>query len=158
MTMTYSVMNLDSFSVIGISLRTSNLDEQSSEQIGQLWARFKSENLAAKIPNQLNSDIYCIYSDYEPDQSYAVTLSCRVSTLEFVPRGMVSKIIPATTYRVYTSVGKIPDAVIATWEHIWQDRNIPRSFVADFEVYGAKTLHSNDVELDTFVAVHEREA
>ena len=37
--------------IIGISVRTTNQNEQAMQDIGNLWQRFFSEQLLAKIPN-----------------------------------------------------------------------------------------------------------
>ena len=73
-------INIDSFQIIGISIKTANSDvEKLQHDMQSLWHRFISENIAEKIPNKISSDIYCIYTDYEGD--YTKTISCVIRLL-----------------------------------------------------------------------------
>ena len=72
------------FKIIGISTETSNKEGEASTAIGALWGQFISENLLEKIPNRVDSDIVCIYTDYESDYTgkYTCILGLKVSSLD----------------------------------------------------------------------------
>jgi predicted transcriptional regulator YdeE len=152
--MEYQTITLEPFYLVGISVRTTNEGGQSGKDIGQLWERFFKENILAQIPDKTSNDIYCVYTDYERDASgpYTTLLGCAVSIQQTVPEGFTGKVIPGATYRVYTSVGKLPDSVLATWMHIWQTP-IDRSYQADFDVYGITAQDPNNAEVKTYVSV-----
>ena len=152
--MEFTTITLKQFFVIGISVRTTNQNGQSQKDIGELWQKFFQDNILDHIPNKVNSDIYCIYTDYESDANdpYTTILGCKVSSLENIPDGMIGKTIPETTYRLYKSLGKIPEAVLNTWFHIWQSP-IERSYLADFDVYGPAPSDPNDAEVETYLSV-----
>jgi len=61
------MMTLNKFNIIGISVRTTNQNNKSAEDIGKLWEQFYRENLSAKIPNKTSNNIYAIYTDYKGD-------------------------------------------------------------------------------------------
>jgi predicted transcriptional regulator YdeE len=42
--------------------------------------------------------------------------------------------VPASRYAVITGTGEMPQAVMDTWQRVW-DSDLPRAFTADFEVY-----------------------
>lgn len=147
--------NIEEFRVIGISVRTSNENGQSAKDIEQLWGRFLSENIAAKIPNKAGNEIYSIYTDYEGNymQPYTCILACKVSGFDKLPEGMVAKTIKAADYKKYTAKGKLKDGIVYNaWLKIWEDK-VERAYTADFEVYGAKAQNPENAEIDIFVAV-----
>lgn len=154
-TMTHKTVELDQFQVVGISVRTTNQNEQSKSDIGNLFTMFTRLGLVDKIPNKKTSDIYCIYTDYEGDFNapYTVILGCKVLSIdENLANGFVGKTIPKTKYQVYKSTGKLPDCVGETWNKIWKS-DIDRKYVADFDLYGAKSQDPNHAEVDTYVSV-----
>ena len=51
--------------VIGISVRTTNENWQSAQDIGALWEQFYTENIFDKIPYKISNDILAIYTDYK---------------------------------------------------------------------------------------------
>ena len=99
-------------------------------------------------------DIYSIYTDYESDHTgdYTNIIGYRVSSLENVAAGLVSKEIPMSEYQKFTAKGKFPTCVQATWGEIWNSE-IKRSYVADFEVYGDKSMNMTNAEVDIFISV-----
>jgi len=153
--MNYKVTTLGEEKFIGIAVRTTNKNNQSQKDIGDLWGKFMSQNLVENIPNRVSSDIYCIYTDYESDfnGAYTTILGCKVSSVENVPAGFVSKTIPATTYHIYTSIGKLPECVVHTWVYIWQS-DIKRKYAADYDVYGPRAQDTEHAEVETYLSVY----
>ena len=96
--MNTSIMN--EFYIIGISVRTTNENNQVAKDIPALWERFMVEGIMDKIPNKIDATIYCLYTDYESDHTkpYTTILGCKVATIENVPDGMVAKHIEAGHY------------------------------------------------------------
>lgn len=154
MLMNYTTRDLEQFFVVGIAVKTTNQNGQAQNDIGELWQRFFSANIINQIHNKVDEDLYCVYTDYESDASgaYTTILGCRVTTLENIPEGLVGKTIPKATFRLYTSKGKLPDSVLATWEYIWK-APIKRSYLADFDVYGQKSQDPNNAEVETYISV-----
>ena len=126
----------DTFQVIGIKIKTSN--QRAVQDIAQIWGRFFSEDIKNKIPNKLSGDVFAIYTEYEGDHSkpYSYILGCAVSSLGSIPDGMIGMTIPSAEYEVFIAKGKMPDAVVEVWQHIWQPEiDSKRSYKTDFEVY-----------------------
>ncbi|MPT33723.1 MAG: AraC family transcriptional regulator [Flavobacterium sp.] len=146
---------IESFSVIGISVRTTNENQQAMTDIGALWQQFISENLLEKIPNKIDTTIYCIYTDYEKDHTkpYTTILGCRVSDTSFIPEGMVTKTFVSGTYEKIIVKGNIFKGALAeAWFDIWNsDRN--RAYTADFEVYSEKASDPENAEVDIYIAL-----
>ena len=154
-TMNYETKTLSQFYVIGISIRTTNQNDQSQKDIGDLWGKYMSEGIASEIPNKESEDTYCVYTDYESDANgkYSTVLGCKVKSLDSIPTGMVGITVPQSSYRVYTSTGKLPDCVVATWMDIWK-MDIKRKYAADFDVYGAKAQDPANAEVKTYLSVN----
>jgi predicted transcriptional regulator YdeE len=148
-------MKVESFNIIGISVRTTNENGKSSQDIGTLWERFYKENAASKILGKINEEIYSVYTDYESDYkgSYTTIIGCKVNSLNNIPGGMTGKEIVEGNYKVYTAKGKIPDAVVNQWMEIWNDSDLNRAYTSDFEVYGEKSQDPANAEVDIYIAV-----
>ncbi|MDN3654530.1 GyrI-like domain-containing protein [Ferruginibacter paludis] len=143
------------FNIIGIAIRTTNDNGQSSLDIPSLWNKFMGEGMVALIPDKINNTIYCVYTDYEKDHTkpYTTILGCSVSTLNNVPEGMVGKTIEEGAYIKYTAKGNILQGMVFNeWVKIWNS-DIDRKYTADFEVYGEKAKNPEDAEVDIFIAV-----
>jgi predicted transcriptional regulator YdeE len=148
------IKELPSFKIIGLAIRTTNIEGKSKRDIGELWERFMREGIFEKIPDKTDADVYCLYTDYEDGMNghYTTIIGARVSSLEQTPEICIGKTIPASKYQVYPSQGKIPDAVVDTWMGIWQS-TIQRKFLADFDIYGEKSRDPENGEVETYVSV-----
>lgn len=151
------IQKIDSFSVIGITIRTTNENNQAAQDIPALWQKFMSENIIEQIPNKINQTLYCIYTDYEKDYTkpYTTILGCKVSNLEQIPVGMIGKTFATSNYQKHIAKGNIMQGIVfEAWLKIW-NTDIPRAYTADFEVYGERTQNPADAEVDIFIAVNE---
>lgn len=155
-TMTSINKTIDDFKIIGIGVETSNENNQSMLDLGNLWQRFYSDNVAAQIPNKLSNDVYSIYTDYTTDYTgkYTSIIGLQVSSLESIPAGMVGREFSGGNYQVFTAKGKLPETVITTWEQIWQkDSTLKRRYSTDFEIYTDKSQQDDNSEVDIYIAV-----
>lgn len=146
---------IEQFYIIGITIRTTNENGQSGTDIPFLWHTFMSENIAAQIPNKVDDAIYSVYTDYELDHTkpYTTLLGCRVSSLDQVPEGLTGKSIEGGKYANITAKGNLNDNIVFNeWQKIWST-DIPRTFKADFEVYGTKAQNPADAEVDIFLSL-----
>ncbi len=149
------ITTLDQFNIIGISLRTTNENNQAAKDIPQLWQKFYTENIIEKIPNKIDSNVYCIYTDYEKDftKPYTVIIGCKVESLILIPEGMQGNTFSGGKYTKFTTAkGKLSEVVISKWIEIW-NIDLQRSYTADFEIYSEKSLNPENAEVDIFVAV-----
>ena len=127
---------IEKFSVIGISVRTTNENGKAEQDIPVLWNKFITEGIAEKIPNKMEDTIYCIYTEYEKDHSkpYTTILGCKVESLHNIPRGMLGKTFEEANYTKRLAKGNIfKGMVFDEWTKIWAS-DLDRAFTADFEV------------------------
>jgi len=147
---------MENFKIIGISVETTNQNNQAATDLGQLWARFYNEQIFNKIPNKEREEVYAVYTDYESNYMgrYTTIIGQRVSTLDHIPEGLVGKEIKNEKLKKYLAKGEMPNAVVETWKEIWaNDDRLNRSYIADFEVYGAKSQNGNKSEVEIFIGV-----
>lgn len=150
-----STKKLKTFSVIGIKMRTTNKDMQASKDIPAFWQQFISEKITEKIPNKVDTAVFAIYTNYESDYTgaYDMILGCKVTSLDKVPKGMIAKTFNSGTYTLFTAKGKKSNNIVYNkWTEIWNS-DINRSYQADFEVYGERSMDPEDMEVDIFISV-----
>lgn len=143
------------FHIIGISVRTTNENNQAAVDIGGLWNWFMEEQVLAAIPNKIDHTVYSIYTDYESDHTrpYTTILGCKVSSLDTIPEGMVGHTVAGGDYLKFSPKGNLMEGlVINKWIEIWQ-MELGRAFTSDFEMYGEKAQNPADAEVDILIAV-----
>lgn len=146
---------IEPFKVIGIKVRTTNENGQSAKDIGELWSKFLSENIAEKIPNKIDNSVLSIYANYQGDHTkpYDTVLGCKVNELNEIPNGMVGQEFQGGEYVKFVSKGSLNKGVVyETWTEIWNS-NLERIYTADFEIYGEKAQNPEDAEVEIFVAI-----
>ena len=150
-------IELDKTLIIGISVRTTNQNNQSSKDIETLWGKFWGEDIQNKIPNTISSDIYAVYTDYESDVNgpYTTIIGLPVNSLENVPEGFVGITIEKASYEKFISKGKMPEAIFNTWLEIWQNKNLNRAYQADFTIHGKKYYDGDNAEVETYISIHK---
>ena len=148
-------VQLEAFNIIGISVRTTNENNQAGIDIGALWGRFMAEGVSAKIPNKIDESVYSIYTEYEGDytQPYTTVLGCRVESLDDVPEGLEGFTFEGGNYGSLTAKGDLTKGLVyGEWVKIW-GMDLKRAYTADFEVYGEKAQNPTDAEVDIFIAL-----
>lgn len=143
------------FHIIGIAVRTTNENGQSVKDLGNLWARFMTENIADKIPNKADNTLYCIYTDYEKDftKPYTAIIGCKVENLDKIPEGLTGKRIPGAEYAKFIAKGNDMQKMVGeAWYTIW-NTDLARKYTADFEVYSEKSYRTEGAEVDIYVSV-----
>ncbi|WP_428742457.1 GyrI-like domain-containing protein [Tenacibaculum sp.] len=144
------------FYIVGISVRTTNENQQAAKDIPVLWQRFMSENIAKQILNKSSDEIYAVYTDYESDYTkpYTTIIGCRVDEITDIPEGMISKKIEAPNYKKYVAKGNLNEGVVySKWIEIWNE-DINRAYTSDFEVYGSKATDPTNAEIEIFIGIN----
>ena len=149
-----NTIQLQPFHVIGITVRTSNVDGASGRDIPALWQKFISDHISDQIPNKLSSEVYSIYTKYEGDylQPYTTLLGCPVAMLDHIPNGMEGMTFEGGVYEKFEAKGNLEEGVVYNaWLDIWQNCT-NRAYTADFEIYGEKSMNPQDAVVDIFVS------
>ncbi|MCJ8292360.1 MAG: effector binding domain-containing protein [Crocinitomicaceae bacterium] len=150
-------VKINPFNLIGISIRTTNENGQSTKEIAELWQKFMSENIVSKIPNKIGNDVYSLYTEYESDctKPYTTILGCKVENLDNVPNGMVGSSFKGGNYIKTSAKGDLMQGMIVNhWAKIFE-MDLERVYSADFEVFGEKAQNPSDAEVDFYVSVKD---
>ena len=142
------------FKLIGLKLdkKTTNEGGQSSNDCGNLWQKFETENFEDRIPDKLSDEIYAVYFDYEGDftKPFSYLIGCKVKIDTDAPQGMDNLIIPAGSFTKVIAKGKMPDCVANSWKDIWSSKT-DRAYKYDFEIYDERSKDWSNAEVEIFV-------
>lgn len=148
----------EGFKIIGISIRTTNMENQALTDLGKLWEQFYKDELFDNIPNKITNDVIAIYTDYVSNytEAYTAIIGMPVSTLAHIPEGMIGREFKAENFQKYVAKGQMPDAVQKTWIDIWQrDQELNRKYTYDLEVYGERAGNGNDAEVEIYISSYQ---
>ncbi len=132
--------NIDGFTVVGITVRTTNKDGKATDDINALWQRFFEDAVGDAIPNRVGNAIYAVYHDYEGDHDapYSLTIGCKAEKLDGVlPQGLDAAFVERGDYMIFAARGEQPKALIETWQSVWKS-DLKRAYRTDVEIYGAR--------------------
>lgn len=151
--MNYEVVNLEKKTVIGITARTKNSDENMTSIIGSLWQEFYQGGVYAGISNKINDKALGIYSDYESDvnSEYSIIVGCEVRKAEDIPANTILKNIPAGKYAKFVVRGPMQQAVSDFWSEFW-NMKLDRSYQYDFEEYQNKDMENAEIHM--YISIH----
>ncbi|MCD6055660.1 MAG: AraC family transcriptional regulator [Gammaproteobacteria bacterium] len=145
------------FNVIGITCRTSNAAGKAEKDIPVLWEKLMNDNFLLKIPKRVNEGIYCVYTNYEKDETgdYTVLLgAASIDTETALPEGMIRHHLPESDYICLPVKGDYPLSLVRTWQWVWKN-DLPRAYTADFEYYPEGMKNLKEPVLDVYIAVKE---
>lgn len=143
------------FKIIGISTRTTNKDNQSQQDLTNLWGQFYAQNIFDKIPNKVSGNVLSIYTDYKSDftDEYTTIIGVPVSTLDEIPAELIGREFSADNFQKFVAKGEMPNAVVNVWLDIWKrDKELDRKYSYDFEVYGQKSQNGENSEVEIYIA------
>lgn len=126
--------------IVGIELRTTN--EQAFQTIPAHWQRFSAEKVLARIPGRRCDEVFAVYTHFEhaglDNQGlYSLVIGAAVPAGTDPPAGMVRAVVPASRRAVFEVESGRFDRVGAAWQTIWQHTELAKSFIAEYEHYGA---------------------
>lgn len=149
--MDYKIVELKEKTVVGVSARTKNSDENMTKIIGSLWNDFYQKGIYASIVNKVNAKAVGIYSDYEKKEyeEYSVTVGCEVSDAKTMPPNTISKTIPAGKYAKFVVRGQMQKAVADFWENLWKmdSESLNRNYRCDFEEYQNSDMENAEIHI-----------
>ncbi|NLL75839.1 MAG: AraC family transcriptional regulator [Clostridiales bacterium] len=151
--MDYEIVTLKEKKIMGLSLRTGNMDPEMGAKIGGLWQRLFGEGLFEAIPKKVSESSIGFYSDYAQGLAgeYDVTVGCEVSSTDNILKDMVVKVIPEGHYAKFVIIGDMVEAVQKAWSEIWA-MDLKRTFTGDFEEY-VSMQENGECEIHIYIAV-----
>lgn len=154
-------LNLPDTQLLGIKVRTSYQNETNplTSEIALCVQRYWQEGVADKLPNRVNPGrLFAAYFEYESDYTgeYSYFLGEEVSSVEEVPDGLSSLVVPAGAYTKFTTMpAPIPHVIMDAWQKIWQldasELGGERKYAVDFEIYDERALNPMAAVIDVYV-------
>ncbi len=153
--MEYKVLEKPGFKIIGISIWTINKENIAATDIYNLWQQWLEENMMEQIPGRINDDIYNLYCDYEAGVKgrFQIILGCRVRSIDRIPIGMTGRKFPHSRYAVFNYQGKLPYAIVNTWNYIKGQADFKRSYLVDYDVYEPEAYDPVNARITTCVSI-----
>ncbi|MBK1439636.1 effector binding domain-containing protein [Parapedobacter sp. ISTM3] len=146
----------DAFKLVGLRLngKTTNQNNQSSKDCGNLWQKFEADKVFDLIPEKLSNEVFAVYFDYEKDETapFSYFIGCKVPDHVATPNGLEVLVIPSQTYTKFTARGKMTACITDTWKGIWNS-DIKRKFAFDFEVYDERSQNWDNAEVDIYISI-----
>lgn len=148
----YEIVQKPAMTIVGIECRVSNRSDSAPILIPKHWEKFYKEGISDKIPNKASGEVIALYCDYEGDYTkpYSLVIGCPVTAVDQVPKGMVVKTVPASTFAVYKATGEFPKSIVDTWGRVWRSTSLKRTYTGDYELYGEKFTAG---EVDVLIAI-----
>ncbi len=137
--------------IVGISVRTTNVNNEGAQKMPALAERFFNENIPAKIAHKINETVYVVYTDYDAQGNYSATIGVPVPQGQAIPEGLVSKTILPGKYELFTAEGQYPQSVATMWEKI-STTKLDRAYTTDFELYDSKFKCGEKLKANIYVA------
>ena len=145
------------YTVVGVSIRTTNKDGKAAEEINRLWQKFFEDAVGEAIPAKDGQAIYAVYHEYEgaSDKPYSLTIGCRVKPETDIAliEGLSSVYVESGDYMVFAAHGEQPKALIETWQAIWKS-DLKRAYKTDIEIYGPRFFQDGLHEILVCVGVN----
>lgn len=155
--------SLPEINLVGLTARTNNMAEMnpSTAKIKPTMEKFFGEKIQEKIQNKKNpGKIFAVYTQYESDFTgdYTYFMGEEVTSLKEIEKGLETLTLPGQEYVTFTSEpGTLPGVVIEMWQKIWQmdpaSLGGTRGYVADFEIYDARSHDPLNAVLDIYIGV-----
>jgi predicted transcriptional regulator YdeE len=146
-----NLVNIDSKSIFGLVLRTSNATEldPKTAQIAQFVQEVDRE---VKINYREGRRAYSVYHNYESDMSGEFDILMGSDEIEYSTQPLRTVTIEAGHYLEFEAEGEMPEMVIELWMQIWayfssDTCKYKRRYTTDFEYY--KTAN----QVSVFIAV-----
>jgi predicted transcriptional regulator YdeE len=160
-------ISLPSITLVGLSVRTNNADEQNPEkaQIGHLLGQYFQNDVPSKLKDRTNpGTTYMVYTDYASDEhgDYTCFFGEQVDSLDRQNLNeLKSMAIPANTYQKFTTeTGNMVEVVVKAWQEIWQmtptDFEGTRNYKADFQIHDHRAADMNNATVDIYVGIDEQ--
>lgn len=147
----------DEFKIIGLSCTTTNTENKEKGIIPSLWDKFISR--IGEVKNTASSTRTFGLCEVIEDSNDSFTYVCckDVENFDFVPEGMVAKVVPSSRYAVFTHKGSV-ESLGETYDYIYGSW-LPKSgyeingIKYDFELYDERFDNSSSSEMDIYIPI-----
>lgn len=154
--MEFEIVELEEKILEGVSIKTTNENGQSINDIATAWQNFFEQGEYEKIENKLNEKTVGLYTDYEGDYTkpYKFIVGCYVNQKSQDIQNRTIKIIPKGKYAKFVIHGDVQKSVGEAWSKIWS-MNLDRKYTCDFEEYQNNSVDMQNQEIHIYIALND---
>ena len=135
---TDNFVKVDSFWVVGYSLKSSFENDAYEKDVEKLWKHLEEEFDAKLFHSRANDRIYVVTYNYKEDngkERFEVLLGYKVTKPTSSLKSKFASVkIPSQKYYQATASGTTEEEVVKTWQKIFMTVE-NRSYAYDFEAY-----------------------
>lgn len=148
--MDYEIVEAEGFKFVGSKLRV--LRDREVGLVQNHWQNFFFNMVEQKVRNKENNDFIGLYSNYEKDLEYDLSLGFKVSSFDDNFDCFEKIEVPKQRYAVFKVRGQLPNVLVESWNKI-RELGLNRTFKYDFEVFGEKGKNLMDSEFEIYVGI-----
>lgn len=120
--MDYKIVEKDEFHVVGKGIRTTTVNGENQRAIPRFWDESNSNGFAKELEKDCSSlGLIGVCMDFDSTQEKLTYFICTEKNRQDLPSDWEEKIIPASTWAVFESIGAMPDAIPKTWDRIFSE-------------------------------------
>ena len=119
--------------ITGLSINTTNENNQGMQDIGKLWQEFTKHPVFSKYVAE-GCSIYTVYDQYETDETGKYRFTVGIKDLN-LSEDFATATIQKGSYHGFKVSPATSENIGKSWYAIWQDKSLNRSFATDFEIY-----------------------
>ncbi|WP_042148855.1 AraC family transcriptional regulator [Paucisalibacillus sp. EB02] len=120
--MDYKIVEKETFSVVGKSIRTTTVGGENNRKIASFWKESNSNGFAEELAKNCGSlGLLGICMEFDQKLEKLTYLIAAEKNLEQVPDGWEEREIPAATWAVFPVRGAMPDAMPRIWQRIFSE-------------------------------------
>lgn len=120
--MDYKIVEKEAFNVVGKDIRTTTVNDENLREISGFWDKSNSNGFTKELAKDCGPmGLIGICMGFDSTQEKLTYCICAEKNRLNIPSDWEEKVIPATTWAVFESVGPMPDAMQKTWERIFSE-------------------------------------
>jgi AraC family transcriptional regulator len=111
---------VEDIKVIGIVLHTSFQDGRNRTEIPSFFHQVLEEAKLAKVPHRLNQNQLCIFKMAKNSPDFDYIMGVEVESIDEIPAGMESIMLPQGEYVVLTIIKRGPEDVGQGFQYLYE--------------------------------------
>lgn len=162
--MNYMIVQKEDFRIVGKEIRVRNDNGENYKVIPEFWTKCLQDGIIAefeKMTNRINPqyiDTMGMCMNFDGVNTFSYLICVETTNFDYIPEGMVAKIIPGSKYAAFTARGKMPEAIQQMWKDIYGKwfpaSGYERTNGPDYELYDKRSeINDENCEVDIYIPI-----
>ncbi|MCJ8012895.1 GyrI-like domain-containing protein [Paenibacillus sp. KQZ6P-2] len=156
--MEFQVIEREAFTVTGKMREVSTKDGSNLVDIPAFWQECHRDGTSMKLEAIAGGqNMYGICMDFDGEGGFHYLIGVETDGDESESGELVSRVIPAAAWAVFTSVGPMPGAIQKVWQHVYQDwfpsSGYEHAHGPELEIYPPGDTMSDDYRCEVWIPV-----